>query len=375
MVLTYTVLVIALAAAAATGLRPVRVAVFGGTGYLGSRVCRTLQKAGVEVVAVSRSGAPTKVTPSIDYIKHDLLYSSSIDLGRVDCAVCCVGHMRPSPVWEGFFGLHYDDEALEIENGLTTEMAVELARLAGAKKFVYVSLWSLSKYGLYGGIEGYVVGKLRGEKAVREKFDERMIIGPHLICGDTRWKILGKLLRINTSTPLATGYNRLVRSLKNAATGFWPQDAISEVMNTPPSDVDDVARAVAAAALNVTLALNQEPAFSPSGDELLPPLDDVIDGVYSIQQAASQATDDVLKSAAENMSTTLDDDLPYPSQSLTPPFPSLPSSFVPAPSSSNLSQNDALFGSKPLLYPIPPAFTVILFFVGLILLSYQNAPP
>ena len=36
-----------------------RVAVFGGSGFVGSRVCQTLVGAGCDVVSVSRTGLPS----------------------------------------------------------------------------------------------------------------------------------------------------------------------------------------------------------------------------------------------------------------------------------------------------------------------------
>ena len=49
-----TLLLLQLLPAAAS----MRVAVFGGSGYLGSRVCQTLVGAGCSVLSVSRTGKP-----------------------------------------------------------------------------------------------------------------------------------------------------------------------------------------------------------------------------------------------------------------------------------------------------------------------------
>ena len=208
-------------------------------------------------------------TEKCTYIKADMLSPSPStipQLGEIDVAISCIGHMRPSPKWDGFFGLHYEQRQLELENGLMTERIVDAAKQAGAKRFIYVSLWSLSKYALYGALEGFVKGKLRGEEAVRSAFpNASVMVSPHLVVGKARFPVLGQLLRAYTSNPFAKGYNKMMRGMKETVSDFWPQDAISEIQNTPPSDVTAVARTVAAAALNVPLKVSQEDAYSPDG--------------------------------------------------------------------------------------------------------------
>ena len=104
------------------------------------------------------------------WTKANLLSSDPVTfMGEYDAAVTCVGNIRPSPGWFGFFGLNYDSQTLEVENGLTTERAVEVAEALGVKSLTHVSIATLSIYAFYGALEGYVVGKLRGEKAVREQ--------------------------------------------------------------------------------------------------------------------------------------------------------------------------------------------------------------
>ena len=93
---------------AATALR---VAVFGGSGFVGSRVCQTLVGAGCEVVSVSRTGQPPAWAAAapwsgrVEWRSADALLDENLPVGTIDGAVSCVGNMRPSPAWSEFLSL------------------------------------------------------------------------------------------------------------------------------------------------------------------------------------------------------------------------------------------------------------------------------
>ena len=109
------------------GLVPPRVAVWGGSGFVGSRVCRTLVGAGCSVVSLSRTGKPPPWCLSegwsgeVEWQSADALSFSddALSIGSIDLCVTCVGNMRPSPSWQpgSFFGLHWDYERMVRENG------------------------------------------------------------------------------------------------------------------------------------------------------------------------------------------------------------------------------------------------------------------
>ena len=82
-----------LALCAATAATPPRIAVFGGSGFIGSRVCQTLTGAGCSVVSVSRTGAPPAWAAAqpwsqqVEWLAADALadgFAESDQVGRID---------------------------------------------------------------------------------------------------------------------------------------------------------------------------------------------------------------------------------------------------------------------------------------------------
>lgn len=94
-----------------------RVAVWGGSGFVGSRVCQLLTACGCTCVSLSRSGGPPTWavgeawTADVTWLVADAAGGpghAPAALGQIDAAVSCVGNMRPSPNWDGFWGLHWE---------------------------------------------------------------------------------------------------------------------------------------------------------------------------------------------------------------------------------------------------------------------------
>ena len=297
-----------LLASAAAAAAPPRVAVWGGSGFLGSRVARTLVDAGCSVVSLSRTGKPPPWAErqawaeQVSWQRADALGEDALAprMGRIDAAVSCIGNMRPSTEWEGFFGLHWDYETMLRENGDVNERVAEAARQAGARRFTLVSVASVTKWAYGGALEGYIDGKLEGERAVLRLFGDAnsCFVGPTLLYGGARFAGAGKLLATVCDTPALRGQIAFFKWLKgNAATGYAPNDAAGEVATTPPCDVDVVARAVCACVLGTT------------------PLSKL-----SESHAAQQLREDVIRF-----------DVEAPDEMLDRPFPALPRPAPPCP--------------------------------------------
>ena len=229
-----------------------RIAVFGGSGFIGSRVCEILSRANCQVVAVSRSGGPPSWAMSdawstrVDWLAADATTMSGEELGAIDAAVSCVGNVRPSPDWDGFWGLHWDDEAMRCENGEINECIVNLSRSAGARRFVYISVSYDTAKAFEGPMPGYLDGKRTAERSACTAFGQNsLVIGPSLVVGGGRG---GEFLIPLLSSPPIMAYQKLLSGLQSLSSSAYT-DYLTRVALAPPSTVDEVARCVAAGAV------------------------------------------------------------------------------------------------------------------------------
>ena len=118
------------------------VTVIGGTGFVGSRVCKLLVEGGASPVrSISRSGSiPSWCkgepwTDSVEWIANDLIRGSreslNVALGTPEAVVSCVG------------AVGFDTQLLLLGNGkANSDAAREIKAIGSAKKYVYVSVAS-----------------------------------------------------------------------------------------------------------------------------------------------------------------------------------------------------------------------------------------
>ena len=171
--------------AAATDDSKGKIVVFGGSGYVGSHVSRTLSGGGYEVVSVSRSspadqadrvksilGSP--IVPPVSYVSLD---ASTADLtsvlGGASAVVSCVGIAPGGP----------DQRA---GNGAVNVRIAESAKAGGVRRFVYVSVASDLASGPARFLLGdYFKGKAEAEAAVVKGFgvENALIVKPAIISG------------------------------------------------------------------------------------------------------------------------------------------------------------------------------------------------
>ena len=256
------------------------VAVFGGSGYLGRRITQSLVDEGCDVISISRSGKPPQYyLDSIDDVeessstsKHwsDLVQWVSYDIDeytihqnieqssqtryqmpQIDAAISCIGNVNPDPQWvkTSFFGLGFNDARLFHENGILNKNAIQMAKDAGAKDFVYTSVsYEVAKM-LEGPIPGYINGKREAEHAAYSLFGEKtFVLGPSLMYGGNRFNAFGNFYSTFVESNFAksyTGFNNFLRNLSSAPMEDW----VEKVIFTPPVKVDVVARVACAAAL------------------------------------------------------------------------------------------------------------------------------
>ena len=115
-----------------------KIAVVGGSGFVGSRVCKILVSTGAEVTSLSKSGARPQWaseeswTANVKWTSIDLLGAddAAIDnaMGAPDAVISCVGVVDP------------DSQVLKDGNGRANANAFASAKRAGIKRAVYVSV-------------------------------------------------------------------------------------------------------------------------------------------------------------------------------------------------------------------------------------------
>lgn len=219
---------------------PGKVAVLGGSGFVGRRVCEQLVAAGAEVVSLSRGGGPppgagpwaSKVT----WLKGDVLAPGGAELAAAvagaEVVVSSIGAIGSGDDARG--------------NGATNEAAVAAAAAAKAKRFVLVSAsGQVAQSGLDAVFGGYVEGKRRAEAAVAATFPgAALVLQPTFIYGGEEFSATPPRVAgwygAKVEGLLDTG---LFRGLASATPGFI------RLALSPPNSAEEVAAAAVAGAL------------------------------------------------------------------------------------------------------------------------------
>lgn len=173
-----------------------RLVVFGGTGFIGTRVLRHALASGLRVASVSRSGQPMSPDPSlhgVEWLKGDV--EDKADLSRVldgaDSVISCIGA----------FG---SNDFMRRINGHANVGLAEAAAGAGVRRFAYISAAVFRPVAAVA--PGYFDGKRIAEEGVAKHFGaDGAILRPPAVYGSRQ---------VSASVSIPIG---LVRS--------WPQPA------------------------------------------------------------------------------------------------------------------------------------------------------
>jgi len=243
-----------------------KVAVLGGSGFVGSRVCKTLVDSGANVISVSASGVAPAWAAGEPWAKSVEWKKNELTRGAREVLVESLG--SPDAVVSSVGAIGFDVQGLLLGNGVANAEAAKAAKAAGASRFVYVSVASEvtdSRGWLPPFFAGYFDGKAQAEAAILDAgFDSATFVRPSFIYGGDDFGLFPP--RVNGA------YGSAVEELLSAG----PFVAIANVLPgllkvalRPPVSVDAVAGAAAAAAMGKVEA-------------------PILDGTPAINEAAGQ---------------------------------------------------------------------------------------
>ncbi|XP_022159503.1 uncharacterized protein At1g32220, chloroplastic isoform X1 [Momordica charantia] len=209
-------------------VRSEKVVVLGGSGFVGSAICKAAVSKGIEVVSVSRSGRPTDTSSWIDqvtWVPGDVFYVNWDDI--------LVGATAVVSTLGGFGS----EEQMKRINGEANVVAVNAAYDFGIPKFVLISVHDYN-FPSFLLSSGYFTGKRQAESEVLSKFPRSgVVLRPAFIYGKRRVN--------DFEIPLNLVGEPVEKFLSTFGNFIKPLSSLpaSDVFLAPPVSVDDVALA------------------------------------------------------------------------------------------------------------------------------------
>lgn len=244
-------------ATAAVNCEALRVTVVGGSGFVGSRVCKILVGTGAEVTSLSKSGripewaSGEEWTEKVTWEKIDLLAAddAAIDsaMAKPESVVSCVGVVDSNA------------DILRCGNGIANAKAFDSAGRVGATRSVYVSVASEVVACEDGWLpfaknefSAYFAGKAMAEEAAAAAVRDATrtcIIKPSFIYGGDRFEVPlpGRFVVPRVSSDYGYAIEEIL-SLRPIQALADRMPGLMKVALRPPSSVEAVATACAFAA-------------------------------------------------------------------------------------------------------------------------------
>ncbi|KAF3953481.1 hypothetical protein CMV_021080 [Castanea mollissima] len=205
-----------------------RVVVLGGSGFVGSAICKAAVSKGIEVISLSRSGRPTYPNSWVDqvnWVTGDVFY--------VNWDEVLVGATAVVSTLGGFGS---EEQMLRI-NGEANVVSVNAAKDYGIPKFILISVhdYNLPSFILS---TGYFTGKRKAEAEVLSKYpNSGVVLRPGFIYGKRR--VDGFEIPLDL---IGEPVERILRATESFTRPLSSLPA-SDLLLAPPVSVDDVALA------------------------------------------------------------------------------------------------------------------------------------
>lgn len=206
-----------------------RVVVLGGSGFVGSAICKAAVSKGIEVISLSRSGRPSysgSWVDQVNWVTGDVFYANWDEVLAGATAVVST---------LGGFG---SEEQMQRINGEANIVAVKAAKEYGIPKFILISVhdYNLPSFLLS---SGYFTGKRKAESEVLGKYPSSgVVLRPGFIYG--KRKVDGFEIPLDL---IGEPVEKFLNVIENFTKPLNSLPA-SDLLLAPPVSVDDVALAV-----------------------------------------------------------------------------------------------------------------------------------
>lgn len=203
-----------------------RIVVLGGSGFVGSAICKAAVSKGIEVISLSRSGKPSYTGSWVDqvtWLTGDVFYANWDEvLAGATAVVSTIGG----------FG---SEEQMQRINGEANVVAVNAAKEFGIPRFILISVhdYNLPSFLLS---TGYFTGKRKAESEVLSKYPMTgVVLRPGFIYG--KRKVDGFEIPLDL---IGEPLEKFLSAIDNFTKPLNSLPA-SDLLLAPPVSVDDVA--------------------------------------------------------------------------------------------------------------------------------------
>lgn len=269
-----------------------RITVLGGTGFVGSRVCKSLTESGASVTSVSTGGrvpewcAGESWTNQVKWVKQDLTRGQrekmETAVGTPDCLVSCIGTVG------------FDVQGLLLGNGITNKNAATAAKKAGTARYVFCSVASEVDACEDGWLPAFFGGYFRGKRNAEDAFQDAAdandgslcIIRPTFIYGGESFGLF--------PPRVSSWYGAFVEEVLSLGLVQKIADLLPGLLKValrPPVSVDAVAAACAASALGALEASDIDGTLAINAATNQPPATGFSDFTASVSAKVKELTD------------------------------------------------------------------------------------